>query len=43
MSDKAKRESLERLQNQLSQARLDGNTSLVKKIEAIIKAINSKK
>lgn len=43
MSDKAKKESLERLKNQLEQARLDGNKILARNIEAIIKAITTKK
>ena len=40
---RSKKESLEILQNQLEQAKVDGNTLLVKKIEAIIKAIKNKK
>lgn len=38
-SHKQKNESLERLKNQLEQARLNGDTALMKKIEAIIKRV----
>jgi hypothetical protein len=38
-----KQESLERLQNQLEQAKLDGNTDLMKKIKAIMERIKDAK
>jgi hypothetical protein len=42
---KVKQESLERLQNQMEQAKLDGNTTLVKLIKAVIDRVkdNGKK
>lgn len=40
---KSKEESLDSLTNQLYQAKMEGNTLLVRKIEAIIKAIKNKK
>lgn len=41
--DKKKEESLERLQNQLRQAELNGDTALVRKIRLIIDRIKGKK
>lgn len=41
-ADKDKKESLERLMNQLSQAQVNGDTALVKKIKAIIERVKGK-
>lgn len=40
---RSKKDSLDVLEQQIIQAKLDGNTLLVKKIEVIIKAIKDKK
>lgn len=42
MSDKAKKESLERLKNQLYQAEAVGNTALVKMLKAIITRVQQR-
>jgi hypothetical protein len=41
--ESSKKDSLERLKNQLEQAKIDGNTVLVKQIQAIIKRIQNEK
>jgi hypothetical protein len=40
---KAKQESLEKLQNQFEQAKLDGNTTLAKLIKAVIDRVKNDK
>jgi hypothetical protein len=41
MSDRARKESLERLGQQYEQAKIDGNTDLMKKIRAIMERIKN--